>query len=425
MSAKHDDCTVHLNRVTSALNADARRCLPKGLRFQPVNEADAGDDQEQYNFIKSRSLKLDLQTVDVRERGSSPEPRRKAVAAPKCWEHGHDCTCMDCADFALHDIWISYFVADGERYLRQKNLSECRCVLATVLMSHEGLSSKRLNVAKKLCAFFPKMTAAASATVAHKPKTTRQKPRKGTAIGNDSATALSSHLQSKIVKIRLYFCEIDLLLGNVMQFEASQKDVQSLLSSAVAQRWDCEHHLLLAELTYLGALPALKWPRHAEAAWQSTVDQMCAGIGRLNVDVPASILGAAGCDSRLEMRTPKAASRTGHPSKASHSSSNSENDQTSTKLNVVAGSRRGRKPSAPAAPVKQRTAVRTKSNVVSTSSIAAMQKDHAELPRMSSNGGDDTEDMSKLVMERVSICLSHRGDHDVFSSNSSLQTGES
>jgi len=270
---QHSDCYVHIRLVTAVL--DPKKSQRIVLSAKPksdvaassarhVQDCSEGSDGEEEgtDFLRSCMTSLDYQTVSD-PCGSPTTTERFTVALPLTWKHRHSCNCVLCSDTAMERIWLRSHVVEATNRLHQDNVSDSKSMLSAALKQRERLSA---NVSVLASLF-------------------------GSAAYDDS---IRQKVQQLFASAAVYQTDFDMIALTLCEAAFLGKDSKHF-SSCYSQAEEALHgnylpsersHVYLAELFYIGATPSLLWPSTAQLVPKSklsSIDILCAGIGRVNI----------------------------------------------------------------------------------------------------------------------------------------------
>ena len=271
---QHNDCYIHVHLVASVLDPKKHRriVLPTKLksdvavgstyRMLDVSTGSDGDEEEETDFLRSCMTSLDYQTVSD-PCGSPTTTERITISLPPTWKHRAECGCMLCSDAAMERIWLRSYVIEATNRLHQDNVSDSKTMLLTAIKQRERLLT---NIAAQTSMF-------GSAVCDNY---IREKAQQ--------LFAASAVYQTDFDVIALNLCEAAFLGKDSKHFSSCYLQAEEALQgNYLPSDWS---HVHLAELFYIGATPSLLWPSTAQLVPKSklsSIDILCAGIGRVNV----------------------------------------------------------------------------------------------------------------------------------------------
>jgi hypothetical protein len=361
MSGKFSDCAAHLNLINFILDPRNGRSVVRASNPANSDTSAAPSELESSrldnsSFIKSRITSLDYRTVT--DPSSSPTgTRRVTVKSPKTWTHSAGCSCAFCSDPVLEYLWLSCYVVDALSRLRQGQIADAEKMLLAAYKQTARLVTNAVGYVKDLTL-----------------------ERRG---HSRVVSAAESVFQAVCGEIYVRLCELVLIKGgDISQFSGwYSKAVDFIRRSYTTTALS---HLHLTELYYLYSVRGLTWPSAVEkltGEYQvSTVDMLCAGIGRLETnDITTPPVKRVGRKCSIEV----------------------ENDAGSKKDNAdTLSGRCSRKKStnAVAAPVKKRPVTgRLRAQQ------AASNVEVTELPRMSAPAMSDCQQLTGLYTDSSDI----------------------
>jgi len=271
---QHRDCYVHVRLVASVLDPKKHRRVVLPIKLKSdiaagsthhvpdfANGSD-GDEEEGTDFLRSCVTSLDYQVVSD-PCGSPTTTERFTVSLPPTWKHRAKCDCTLCLDTAMERIWLRSYVVEATNRLHQDNLSDSKTMLMTAIKQRDRLLS---NISAQTSMF-------------------------GSAVHDshirEKALQLlvaSAVYQTDFDVIALSLCEAAFLGKDSKHFSSCYSQAEEALqSNHLPSEWS---HIHLAELFYIGSTPSLLWPSAAQLVPKSklsSIDILCAGIGRMNV----------------------------------------------------------------------------------------------------------------------------------------------
>lgn len=276
MSHQHGDCYVHVRLVKAVLDPNTHRrvggvVLPDKLKSDVAtsstnHKTDCSDgsdgDEESTDFLRSCLTSLDYQTVSDLC-GSPTTTERSTILLPPTWKHPYNCDCVLCSDTAAERIWLRSHIIEASSRLHQDNISQSQTMLRSAIKQRERLST---NISMQTELF-------------------------GSAIYDDCIRGKALQLFAAVAVfhtdfdvIALTLCEAAVLEKDSNHFSSCYSQAEEALgSNYLPSEWS---HVYLAELFYIGATPRLLWPSTAQLVPKSklsSVDILCAGIGRVNI----------------------------------------------------------------------------------------------------------------------------------------------
>lgn len=273
MCHQHSDCYVHVRLVTSVLDPRKNRRIvlaakPKSdvairSTHRTLKSSEGSDgEEEETDFLRSCMTSIDYQTVSD-PCGSPTATERFTVSLSPTWKHRHNCSCSLCSDTAMERIWLRSHIIEATNRLRQQNVSDSNTMLSTAIKQRERLLT---NISTQTSLF-------------------------GLAVYDDSVRGKALQLfgaiavyQTEFDVIALTLCEAAFLGKDSKHFSSCYLQAEEALHSNYLPS---DHsHIYLAELFYIGATPSLLWPSTAQLVPKSklsSIDILCAGIGRVNI----------------------------------------------------------------------------------------------------------------------------------------------
>jgi len=269
---QHNDCYVHVRLVAAVLDPKKHRRidLPSKSKSDVATRStrltsdcsEASDGEEEgTDFLRSCMTSVDYQTA-TDPCGSPATTERFTVSLPPTWKHRHNCNCVLCSDTAAERIWLRSHIIEASNRLHQDNVSDSKTMLSAAIKQHERLTA---NISAQTSLF---SSAICDECV------------RGKAVQKFSAVAV---YQTDFHVIALILCEAAFLGKDSKHFSSCYSQAEELQSNYLPSD---RSHVYLAELFYIGATPSLLWPSTAQLVPESklsSVDILCAGIGRVNI----------------------------------------------------------------------------------------------------------------------------------------------
>lgn len=270
---QYNDCYVHVRLVTAVLNpkkhrrvvlpAKPKSDIPASSTYRMPDCSDTSDGEEEgTDFLRSCMTSLDYQTVSD-PCGSPTTSERFTVTLPPTWKHRHNCGCLLCSDIATERIWLRSHIIEAANRLHQDNVSDSKTMLSAAIKQRDRLSA---NVSAQASLF-------------------------GSAVCDDRARGKAHQLFAATAVYQTDFDVIALTLCEAAFLGKDLKHFSSCYSQAEEALWSNylpsdRSHVYLAELFYIGATPRLLWPSTAQLVPKSklsSIDILCAGIGRVSI----------------------------------------------------------------------------------------------------------------------------------------------
>ena len=230
--------------------------------IKPEYSEGSDGEEEGTDFLRSRMTSLNYQTV-TDPFGSPTATKRLRILLPPTWKHRDKCGCTICSDMAVERIWLRSHIIEAANRLQQNNVSDGKTMLSMTIKQRERLST---NISAHVSAF-------------------------GSAICDDHirGKALQQFApfavhQSDFNVLAVILCEAAVLGKDSQQFSSCYSQAEEALQRNYLS-FD-RSHVYLAELFYIAATPNLLWPPTTQLVPKSklsSVDILCAGIGRMNV----------------------------------------------------------------------------------------------------------------------------------------------
>lgn len=269
---QHTDCYVHVRLVAAILDPKKHRSIdlptkPKSdvaarsARSVPDFSEGSEGEEEGTDFLRSCMTSVNYQTVS--DPCASPtSTERFKVNLPPTWKHRHKCSCVLCCDTAVERIWLRSHIIEASNRLHQDNVSDSNTMLSAAIKQRERLTA---NVSTQMSVF---VSAVCDDHLREKVEC------------QFSAIAV---YQTDFQVISLILCEAAFLGKDSKHFSSCYSQAEDLQSNYLPSD---RTHIHLAELFYIGATPSLLWPSTAQLVPKSklsSVDILCAGIGRVNI----------------------------------------------------------------------------------------------------------------------------------------------
>lgn len=269
---QHSDCYAHVRLVAAVLDPKKhkRSVLPTKLKSDVVTKSthhmpdcseESEGEEEGTDFLRSCMTSVDYQTISE-PCGSPTSTERFTVSLPPTWKHRHNCRCVLCSDTAMERIWLRGHIIEASNRLHQGSISDSKTLLSAAMKQRERLTG---NVSAQMSVFG---LAICDDSIGKK------------ATQQFSATAV---FQTDFHMIALMLCEAAFLGKDSKHFTSCYSQAEELQSNYFPSD---RSHIYFAALFYIGAMPNLPWPSTAQLVPKSklsSVDIVCAGMGRVNI----------------------------------------------------------------------------------------------------------------------------------------------
>lgn len=231
------------------------------------------------DFLKTKLLKLNLQTVKKKDLGSSPTTKAQETVLPKSWDHEVGCDCAECTDLSLQVLWMSLLIVESNSSLRQRK-QDCGKLALHILKNHKKLELQASHVYAKFQLGKPTENGSKDKKPASKKVTSKRSTKKEALPMSE---AVSKFYNLELVRIHLLLSESAVVDHEMLALNKHLESVFRLLSEDHLPGSD-DKSILRAQALYLSSLVTFCWPKTDEMAAISHIDWICSGIGRKQME---------------------------------------------------------------------------------------------------------------------------------------------